>query len=116
MMDKVDAKIDQIRKRVIETEKVELKKTAAKLYPNDVARQDKYVFQKLSAKYGFRKNEGKVEMSDVKTGGKSVETMDKPAEIHDPSLGKRLTLEELLALPLEECLISFTIVNSLRPM
>jgi len=105
--------IADIRLRVIETEKVTLKKKAARLYPNDAARQDKYVYQKLSAKYGFRKNENQTELTPrpplLKKEGEN------PVEIHDPALGKRLTLEELVNLPLEGCTISFTIVNSLRP-
>ena len=94
--------ITDIRDRVIKSEKASLMKKAERRFPGQKKRQEQFVYRTLAGRYGFRKNENQVEID---------KTNIPPGP---PSKGGRLTMEELMALPLEGCEILFTIVNSVR--
>jgi hypothetical protein len=51
-MQEFNDKIEDIRERVIESERKVLMKKAASRFPNDKKRQEAYVYRTLNAKYG----------------------------------------------------------------
>jgi len=90
--------IADIRDRVIESDKASLMKKAERRFPGDKKRQEQFVYRTLAGRYGQ----------------KAVNSRQSARETADVPLAKRLTMEELMALPLEGCEISFTIVNPVR--
>jgi len=51
-MPKLDDKVNEIRERVIESERERLMRKAAQKFPSDKKRQEAYVYRALNAKYG----------------------------------------------------------------
>jgi len=54
-MPKLDERLNEIRKRVVESERERLMRKAAQKFPSDKKRQEAYVYRTLNAKYGQSK-------------------------------------------------------------
>lgn len=89
-------KIAEIRQRAVAAEAKELMRKWKGKYPDEKLREHK-VWQRLNAKYG--------------AASSRQSAVGSPQSAVGSQQAKRLTLEELMALPQEGCEISVTIVN-----
>ena len=96
-----------IRDRVIESEKASLMKKAERRFPGQKKRQEQFVYRTLAGRYGQ-----KAVGSQQSAVASQQSTVASQQSAVGSEKAKRLTMEELMEIPLEGCEITVTIGSS----